>query len=500
MASINPETAWEFADAIKSVLKLPTTRRRATVQSVDKDGTIWVQLPGSSNVTPIASTGANVAPGDTVLTELRGTSLHITENNTDPAVGTRQAGDIARQAAKPAVDAARAAHEIADEANAVAQATNQHFFADDNGAHVTDVTQDEWTAAAADDFSDLSDAKPYHNLLMNSLGILLRRALNNLVSISKSAIAFYDGLGNTAANIVARFGADGAQIGATDESHMELDYHSLRMYDLEGSSYLHVSDLRERNGTTEIVEWFRGDGTTTQFGLLYEATSTDYVIEVPAGRYGTITKTTTSFTTEIAPPAAVHFRVVYQTSSEYVKAFTFGNRSSAYSVGGMSFTAGHYASAGNFGSAAIGSNVAASGRYAFAQGAYTHSDGTASVAMGYATQASADYSFAQNYRTIAASKHQTVIGRRNVEDSSDTYAFIIGNGTSDTARSNAFAMRWDGTCDVGNMQSVSGDNHAYPLFIWTSSMTNPESYSGTYPVSPCFVYYVPNNGLYYCEN
>lgn len=229
MASINPETAWEFADAIKSVFKMPTARRRATVQSVDDDGTIWVQLPGSPNVTPIASTGANVEPGDTVLTELRGTSLHITENNTDPAVGARQAGSIAHAAAKPALDAAKEAQAIAGEAEAVANATNQHFWDDTNGAHVTDVTQVEWKAAEADSFSDLSDAKPYHNLLMNSLGILLRRALNNLVSISRSAIAFYDGLGNNAANIVASFGTSGAQVGRSDKAHINITDSALSL-------------------------------------------------------------------------------------------------------------------------------------------------------------------------------------------------------------------------------------------------------------------------------
>jgi hypothetical protein len=138
---------------------------------------------------------------------------------------------------------------------------------------------------------------------------------------------------------------------------------------------------------------------------------------------------------------------------------------------------------------------------------FCHAEGWESTASciyahaeGCACQARGAYSHAQNDETIAASSAQTALGKHNVEDTNGTYAAIIGNGASDSARSNALAVRWDGTCDVGNVQSVSGDNHAYPLFIWTSSMANPESYGGTYPVSHCFVYYVPNNGLYYCEN
>lgn len=109
-------------------------------------------------------------------------------------------------------DSVTVAQTVADEANAIATATNQHFWTDTAGSHVTDVTQGEWTTAAANDFADQTDLKPYHNSLWNSAGMLFRRALKNLVSISKSAIAFFDGEGNDAENIVARFGSDGAEI------------------------------------------------------------------------------------------------------------------------------------------------------------------------------------------------------------------------------------------------------------------------------------------------
>lgn len=64
--------------------------------------------------------------------------------------------------------------------------------------------------------------RPWHNILMNSLGILLRTGLRNLVSITRSAIAFFDGQGNDAANAVASFGTDGAQIGKTSGSNVSI--------------------------------------------------------------------------------------------------------------------------------------------------------------------------------------------------------------------------------------------------------------------------------------
>ena len=86
--------------------------------------------------------------------------------------------------------------EIVDFSDAIASATNQHFWDDTNGAHVGEMTHEDWDAAATNNFSDLSASKNYYNILLNSLGVLLRRALYTLVSISRGGIAFYDGLGN----------------------------------------------------------------------------------------------------------------------------------------------------------------------------------------------------------------------------------------------------------------------------------------------------------------
>ena len=66
------------------------------------------------------------------------------------------------------------------------------------------------------------------------------------------------------------------------------------------------------------------------------------------------------------------------------------------------------------------------------------------VAEGVASTASGMYSHAQNVGTTAASYSQTAIGKYNVADANDTYAFIIGNGTDDSHRSNAFEVDWDG--------------------------------------------------------
>lgn len=91
------------------------------------------------------------------------------------------------------------------------------------------------------------------------------------------------------------------------------------------------------------------------------------------------------------------------------------------------------------------------GDYATAEGYETKASGWASHAEGYTTTASGDYSHAGGYDTTAQRKSQTAIGEFNVADTVGAngtvrgeYAFIVGNGTADNARSNALTVDWDG--------------------------------------------------------
>ena len=81
---------------------------------------------------------------------------------------------------------------------------------------------------------------------------------------------------------------------------------------------------------------------------------------------------------------------------------------------------------------------------AHAEGGGTTASGSNSHAEGGSTKAIGDNSHAEGGATIAASNNQHVEGKYNIEDSNNKFAHIIGNGTSNNARSNAFAVDWDG--------------------------------------------------------
>lgn len=67
--------------------------------------------------------------------------------------------------------------------------------------------------------------------------------------------------------------------------------------------------------------------------------------------------------------------------------------------------------------------------------------------------ASEDFSSAGGYYTRARAKYQTVRGKFNADDADAL--FIVGNGTADSSRSNAFAVHSDGDIIPGKIASIS---------------------------------------------
>lgn len=109
------------------------------------------------------------------------------------------------------------------------------------------------------------------------------------------------------------------------------------------------------------------------------------------------------------------------------------------SSGNGSFAFGHYAKASGYAAAAF--NVAK----ANASGAF---------ATGYFGNANGQYSFVTGERTQADGADQVAMGKYNIPDS--TSALIIGNG-SDSAKSNAFTVDFDGNVWAANEVTVGPD-------------------------------------------
>ena len=159
--------------------------------------------------------------------------------------------------------------------------------------------------------------------------------------------------------------------------------------------------------------------------------------------------------------------------------YTFGTRESDTddTRGNYSFAEGYEVTASGFASHAEGDGTTASGYRAHAEGSSTTASGVASHAEGGGTTASGvdshaeggsttalgDYSHASGLGTKARRRSQFVIGEFNVEETGNpstkgTHAFLIGSGSSDSSRHNAFAVDWGGIVRVNNDIYVGCDS------------------------------------------
>lgn len=86
---------------------------------------------------------------------------------------------------------------------------------------------------------------------------------------------------------------------------------------------------------------------------------------------------------------------------------------------------------------ASGSSSHSEGQNTEASGNFSHAEGENSSATGYASHAEGDH-------TIASGESSHVQGRYNTEDTAGVYAHIVGNGESNSTRSNAHTVDWDG--------------------------------------------------------
>ena len=259
----------------------------------------------------------------------------------------------------------------------------------------------------------------------------------NNVFINDTSVNIRDGQ-----NTLAFFGTEGMQIGLDNETRTEQDYHSWKMIDKDDNIYAFVSDLRDEYGEATITEIAKLNEATQWSETNFEISSIISVTvngEAPESYQKRLPKLI-----DITPEPTDEDVVVvtYTSQSPELKAYTFGKRIQDSNIGGYSFIEG-------------ADNVA-SGYASHAEGVHTTASGHDSHAEGLGTTASGDYSHAQNFYTTASSSCQTVVGRHNVDDTNNKYAFIVGNGHRNQSinkldYANALGITWDGTMEIGGL-------------------------------------------------
>lgn len=164
-------------------------------------------------------------------------------------------------------------------------------------------------------------------------------------------------------------------------------------------------------------------------------------------------------------------------------------RKAGTTVGDKSFAFGHYATA--------------SGNYSHAEGYGTTASGSYTHVEGYGTTAESDYSHTEGYYTKAENVCSHACGKYNYNASNygsitDQVgdAFIIGNGTSSSNRSNVFRVMYDGNIYGKKAFQSSGADYAEFIKPWADGNPEDEDRVGYFVTVKDGLLYKANEGDY----
>lgn len=316
---------------------------------------------------------------------------------------------------------------IRDEVDNIASATSQYFWTVDGeeGAHVTNVPQEQF-------MDDPSGA----NLLANSNGILLRDGETPLSAFTPSGVTMFDGAGGGTENVVGVFSSNGARVGYYGSSNVTITQNGMSFCDSYGHSVGTIASGTALDTSTVTQPFDPGQMASSQVVTIDFSGVPDFSsgnLSVRVVFYKTQTSVMTSYVNSVSDYGTVMLNDdVYITAAP----LTDGWRLTISALVDIS----SFITWGVFGTYATWSTSAYAPKYEFG--------GTVS----------GPYALAANKETIASGKYQTAIGRFNIEDTTDTYALIVGNGSSDSARSDAFTVDWNGGVTCGHVEQDTVHN------------------------------------------
>lgn len=326
--------------------------------------------------------------------------------------------------------------------------------------------------------SDAQHAAGYKALLASN-GMSIFDGSGMIVASYGAETAFYDGLGSAAANVIAKFGRAGSRIGYEGKGHVDVTPRGMAVAGSDGAEYASIGTANDPDTgiatVTAINYCYWQVGNNGEYGI--DATAVP--IAVVSAKLNGDDTTATIVTT----PLSGHYFAcadaqqgdlleVTFTTLDVMGSMSFGEGDmravgrNAFAHGNGCIAAGENSHAEGWESKAYGSLSHASGNgtkatapCAVSEGSETVASGSMSHAGGSASVADGMQSFAHGTEVVAASTDQAVFGHYNVKDDQDKYALIVGNG-SYGARSNAFAVGWDGSLYANNHAGAIGETKA----------------------------------------
>ena len=487
--AIDARAIWELVRSLRTTQKSTKGTVAGTVTSVGSDR-VWVRLDGGDGDTPTESPSADAKVGDRVVVSVEDGTARIEGSVSSPSVGIREVKETTDKVSErvddlggsltEAVDQMGQMADVVREAGEIAQATGQHHWdrSEDvlgdgagTGAFVTEDTRTDFLDAAENewpDYGDGPDEKLYHNVLINSLGMLVRSALNNLVSMSKSAISFYDGLGNAASNIMALFGPAGARIGDEQRNHVTIERDGFYVWD--GPQI--IAGMQKNGGNSQL---YVGNASAKTVKLkaaviMWDESENEYVLELLRDASGFLWMVDPISTQFNPQPSSYTNRVGrrfgYYTSTDYDEEdYTVAN---IYDVYGRLYLR-------------------------VIDKLLDHSSERTGIT---------EHSYVLPEPTIPSIYHEFAVFDGELNEVSQSYTSVFfSDNVFISAMSYTFPV-YGYNFSVGDdgIQTMVNGRQSYPLFAYSSFPIDGNNNKDEYqlPVLPCIVLDESDYGLYYC--
>ena len=417
-------------------------------------------LPGSFNVLDASSTVLASFGLTTVIGEEAKANMHLTFNNLSMVDkdGTKF-------------------FEVGDSRNADGIATIKHIertHVYDNGEAVVAVNSDISSIVSVyADSVQLSSSKYSFSgdtVMINGLTANSEKTIEITYTTTESTVYLTFGERNLSGNIGNYSIAEGRDVissgycshaegSSTTASHYSSHAEGL---DTESSGWASHAEGRDTTASGDYSHAEGGYTTASHYCSHAEGDSTT-ASGVSSHAEGHITKASGNYShaegdSTTASGSCSHAEGTATTASGDYSHAEGGNSTTA--SGNYSHAEGGNTTASGSCSHAEGGGTTASYDYSHAEGYFTTASKWASHAEGYNTTASGDHSHAEGsettasgscshaggLRTVADGNSMTAIGEYNTKNSGK--AFVIGNGTSDEARSDAFTVDWDGNTTI----------------------------------------------------
>lgn len=471
---------------------------------VEIDGEVYY---GDADTGIEIPTSENVKAGDEVLVSVYGEGTMRSPAVTS-AIGS---GDRVAAKADEAWTKADSVEGIAQQALDIAEATGQYFWHDDAGAHVsTEALDPEGDQNVLLNAVGMVFRAAANNILALVTGQTPGMAIyDGLGNAADNIIASFTGSGQ-------RIGrADEAHLFADFNSLQLIDKGDDKFFTVEDlrddTGYAEIVDTFTGDGTNKTFKVsnsvssvvsvtvagatttaYTRDGVTFTFNsapasgaevvityLTDSATAKAFTFGSRSGNTGALScaigegveasggrSNATGQLTKATAPAS-HSEGILSTASGGAShaegQSTVASGADSHAEGTLSQAIGFSSHAEGQNTYAYGPNSHAEGQIAMARGLNSHAEGYYTTALGEnshaggrSATATGNQGFSHGYGTRASSDNQTAIGTYNIEDGSDVYAFIIGNGDSNT-RSNAFAIKWDGSMQIASQDFAAAD-------------------------------------------